>query len=320
MNRKTQILTLGVGLCAGLSAAARSGIHKTFLTECFRRREPLLFEKYGQGRPQTALDRRCATMGLALEQACTRTVTTRSFDGTRLVGHWLPSPNPKRILIAAHGWRSSWTRDFSLSWPFWREQGCSVLYLEQRAHGQSEGDWIGMGALERYDILAWVHGVQKLCPGELPIYLCGISMGASSVMLAAGLDLPARVKGILADCGFTGPGQILPHVFTRATGLPYGTGAAERKAFRRITGMEPEEVSTTAVLAKSKLPLLLIHGEKDGFVPTYMSWENFRAAAGPKEIFLVPGAGHGMSYVVDPEGYQRRAADFFARWDGERRP
>lgn len=163
-----------------------------------------------------------AAAGEALENVGCETVEICSYDGKKLVGHWYPAANAKRIIIAMHGWRSSWTRDFGVISSFWHEEGCSVLYVEQRGQNNSGGDYMGFGMMERYDCLEWVKWVNTRNENELPIYLAGVSMGAATVLMASGLELPHNVHGIISDCGFTSPHDIWKHVVENNLHLSYG--------------------------------------------------------------------------------------------------
>ena len=143
-------------------------------------------------------------------------------DGTRLIGHWFCPENAKRIIVAMHGWRSSWSQDFGTIAPFWFENDCAVLFAEQRGQGNSGGDYMGFGLLERYDCLEWIKWVNERTNAKLPIYLGGISMGATTVLMTGGLELPENVRGIVADCGFTSPHAIWKHVVESNFRIPYG--------------------------------------------------------------------------------------------------
>ena len=160
-------------------------------------------------------------MAGALERTDNIEVEILSDDGKRLVGHWCPCPDAKRVLIAMHGWRSSWAKDFGAVAEFWRKNGCSVLYVEQRGQNKSSGEYMTFGMMERHDCLSWIKWVSENVAGDLPIYLCGISMGASTVLMAAELGLPANVHGILADCGFTSPHAIWRHVVKKRLHMSY---------------------------------------------------------------------------------------------------
>ena len=244
------------------------------------------------------------------------TITIISHDGEKLVGHYIPCENAERILIAVHGWRSSWHRDFGMIADFWRENRCSVLYVEQRGQNNSGGAYMGFGLTERFDCLDWIRWILARSKTPLPIYLCGISMGATTVLMAAGLPLPDAVHGILADCGFTSPREVWKHVAKKNLHLAYGIRGAMADAMCRHKIMVGAgDYSTVMALNHTRIPVLLIHGTEDRFVPIRMTYENYLACRAPKELLIVPGAGHGMSYYVEPERYRTTARQFWARYD-----
>ncbi|MCQ2386172.1 MAG: alpha/beta hydrolase, partial [Clostridia bacterium] len=247
-----------------------------------------------------------------------RTVSIKAFDGETLVGHYLPCENARRTVVAFHGWRSSWNRDFGAGSLFWTEQKCNILFVEQRGQNQSAGDYMGFGLLERYDCLSWVRWLQN--SGEtLPVYVAGISMGAATVLMASELLPESFVKGIMADCGYTSPNAIWKHVLKKNLRLPY-TGLQAKIAAelckRKLNGADCR-FSAADALRRSKIPVLFIHGADDHFVPVEMTYENYLACTAPKELLIVPGADHGMSYYREPEKYRRAVLRFFAENDGK---
>ena len=252
-----------------------------------------------------------------LENSGCELVEITSHDGQKLVGHWAPCDHPRRILIAMHGWRSSWTRDFGAIADFWRENQCSVLYAEQRGQNNSGGDYMGFGLIERYDCLDWIHWVNETMGTGLPIYLCGISMGATTVLMTAGLPLPENVHGIMADCGFTSPHAIWKHVVENNLHMAY-TGlrsAMVDDLCRRKIQMGANDYSTLEAMKEGNVPVLFIHGTDDHFVPIEMTYENYKACTAPKRLLVVPGAEHGMSYLVDQTGYETAVQKFWAEFD-----
>ena len=173
------------------------------------------------------------------------------------------------------------------------------------------------GLLERYDLLDWLAELEVRGLGSgLPVYLAGVSMGATTVMLAAGLPLPERVHGVMADCGFTSAPDIWESVWTGAQPLPYALlrGAVERLAAARL-GLPPDADSTLSALARWERPALFIHGLSDHFVPPEMTKRSYAACAGPKRLLLVEGAGHALSYPKDPAAYQAALLDFWQAFD-----
>lgn len=243
-------------------------------------------------------------------------VEITSHDGIRLVGHWRKHPEAKRIIVAMHGWRSSWAYDFGMISDFLEENGCSVLYAEQRGQNNSGGDYMTFGMLERFDCLNWIDWVRKNQSEELPIYLAGVSMGATTVLMASGLELPGNVKGIVADCGFTTPHEIWKHVVEDSLHLSYGIrDDVVESLCRKKTQLNAREYSTLDALKECKVPVLFIHGTEDKLVPVKMTYENYMACAAPKRLLIVPGADHAMSYYKDRIGYEANVKSFWNAYD-----
>lgn len=244
------------------------------------------------------------------------TVEITANDGEKLVGHWYPCDNPKRTIIAMHGWRASWSGNFGLISDFLHNSGCSVLYAEQRGQGNSGGDYMGLGALERFDCLDWIAWVNANAGGEVPIYLCGISMGATTVLMASGLELPENVHGIIADCGFTSPHEISRHIAENNLHLSFGRrGDVADEICKKKNQVGTKACSAVDALKSSSVPVLFIHGADDHFVPVTMTYENYEACCAPKELMIVPSADHAMSYFVDRERYEAYVLDFWNKYD-----
>ena len=242
------------------------------------------------------------------------TVEIEGCDKEKLVGHLIKCENAKRIIIAVHGWRSSWNNDFGMISDFWRDNGCHVLYVEQRGHNDSGGQYLGFGMIERYDCLDWVYWVQENISSSLPIYLAGISMGASTVLMTSSLNLPENVRGIMADSGFTSAHDIWKHVTENNLHLSYKMiGFLADNMCRKRINMGTKDFSTKDALRRTNIPVLLIHGAHDKFVPVSTTYENYLSCNSKKDMLIVPGAGHGRSYLVDNEKYEKTVLDFWKK-------
>lgn len=252
-----------------------------------------------------------------LKNSIDEVVSTVSADGVKLIGHLHKCENPKRIIIAMHGWRSSWARDFCAISEFWHENDCIVLYADQRGQGESEGEYMGFGLIERHDCLDWINWALENLDNNLPIYLAGLSMGATTVLMATGLELPENVHGVMADCGFTSPNDIWKHVAENNLHIPYGgiTESLADNMCRKKIQIGAKDYSSIMALKEAKVPVLFIHGTDDHFVPVEMTYENYKACASPKRLLIVPGAEHALSYVVDKEAYQSSVKDFWKEFD-----
>lgn len=232
-------------------------------------------------------------------------VEIKSRDGFRLVGHFYPCENAKRVIVAMHGWRSAWFKDFGMIADFWHNEGCSILFAEQRGQNNSGGEYITFGLMEQYDCLDWINWVNKRTNDHHPIYLAGVSMGASTVLMASGLELPVNVKGVIADCGFTSAYDEWRHVVKVNMRLPYGIrGKVIDLYCKKHIGATSKEISTVESMRKTRVPILFIHGSDDKFVPIEMTYENYKACRSYKTLLVVPGAIHGQSYFVEQEKYE----------------
>ena len=240
-------------------------------------------------------------------------VEINSFDGLKLHGAWIPAENARGTILLAHGYRSSKIVDFSLALGLYHDLGMNILLPDQRAHGNSEGKYITFGVKESRDMLSWVEYHNKTL-GDIPLILSGLSMGASTMLFLADADLPANVKGIIADCGFTSPYEIIKSVFHRVVHLPATPTLWAADLFARVfAGFSLKEKDSRRTLRNSKVPVLLVHGEADGFVPCEMTRQAYAACKEPKELFTVKDADHGVSFLLAKERYVERVTAFLEK-------
>ncbi|WP_167957912.1 alpha/beta hydrolase [Anaerosporobacter faecicola] len=239
-------------------------------------------------------------------------VSIVSKDGLQLKGYLLLAKHAKRTILCVHGFRGNGIKDFGAIASFYYEQDCNLLIIDQRAHGASEGKYITFGIKERYDVRRWIDFLNERLGEQMPIVLDGVSMGAATVLMASGLDLPSNVQGIIADCGFTSPRAIYTHVAKEYYHLPaWPLIPIFGLLCRFVAGFSMDEMSTKEALAKNTRPILFVHGSVDRFVPTYMSQENYSYCKAEKYIAIVPKAGHGLSYLVEMEACQEKIKAFF---------
>lgn len=232
-------------------------------------------------------------------------VVLPAYDGTPLVGLYVHNPQARGTVILFHGYRCDGYRDFSCVYKFYYELGYSLLNVFQRAHGQSGGQYICFGVKERFDCRDWARYVcDRFGPGH-DIFLGGISMGSTTVLMASELELPKSVRGIIADCGFTSPREEFKEVLRNKMHLPVHPFLEIADVFCRLfAGFGFNDCSTVDAMRVNKLPVLFIHGEADNFVPSRFTRENFEACLAPKIFISVPNAGHGFSYLMEPERCQ----------------
>lgn len=242
-------------------------------------------------------------------------VTIRSRDGLQLFGRYYAVAEGAPLQIQMHGYRGHALRDFCGGNKLAREAGLNTLVVDQRAHGKSEGHTISFGINERWDCLQWAEYAAQRWPG-VPISLAGISMGAATVLMASDLPLPEEVKGIIADCGYSSPRAIIKHVcwsLPKPFRIFYPFTSLSAELFGHF---DPDAGSALGAVSNTTLPILLIHGEADGFVPCEMSREIAAACASKVRLETFPGADHGVSYLSDPERYGRIVKEFLERCGG----
>lgn len=322
MNKRAKSaagIAAGVGLALGGAALATAALYTEVMTSVIARRRTPHSDAViamATGSEPAPLDPAIAAMAQALKDAPTETVAIRSYDGYVLRAHWYPVENAKRVVISVHGWHSEWNLDFSASSPFLRECGCSLLLIDQRSHGESGGDLISYGINERRDVLSWIEWLEQNHPG-LPVYLCGVSMGAATVLMTAGLPIAGRVCGIIADCGYSTPNEIIKLTLKKNIGgLAGPTLTAVNVNCKLRGGFTFQDYTPIEAMVQNKdVPCLFVHGDADGVVPWRMSLENYYACRAPKELLIVNGAGHGLAFLTDPERYKQKVRDFFAAYD-----
>jgi hypothetical protein len=239
-------------------------------------------------------------------------VEITAFDGLTLRGTFYPNPADGPILLAFHGYRSNGVRDFAAACPFYFSQGLSILLVDQRAAGASQGTYITLGTKESRDVADWCRWAQERFPGR-PLAAAGISMGASSVLLAAP-HMPPAVRAIIADCGYAQPWDELRYVVHHNAHLPAGWLLWGVELWCRCLGGFSLRQDTTDGLKKSRIPLFLIHGEDDQLVPYANLSRHQTAGSAPCTVLSVPGADHGISYLLDTPGYQTAAKEFLRRY------
>lgn len=235
-----------------------------------------------------------------------------SGDGLWLHAFYLRAEKPSDKLVIFHHGFTGGAMDNAAHAMFFHNLGYEVLLPELRAHGESEGKYVGFGILDRFDTLEWVRYSRKRFGSGVKILLHGTSMGASTALMALGLDeIQETVSAVIADCAFTSPYEILAHVIKNDYHLPPAPilKAAGILA-KKDAGYSFDEYSTLDALRGNNVPVLFIHGREDTFVPTWMSRKNYEACPGKKELLIVDNAGHGSSVFENQPLYERTEEEF----------
>lgn len=232
-----------------------------------------------------------------------------SFDNLKLHGYKINNENSNVWVITVHGYMGSGAKMASYAENFYN-MGYNVLVPDLRGHGKSEGDYIGMGWNDRKDILRWIDLILKE-NNNAKIILHGVSMGAATVMMTSGEDLPENVKCIIEDCGYSSVVDEFEDKLKNIFNLPKTPILQAADLVSRVrAGYWFSDASSVNQLKKAKVPILFIHGDKDDFVPYDMLDKVYNAADVEKEKLVVEGAEHAKSAYVNPELYWNTISNF----------
>lgn len=233
-----------------------------------------------------------------------------SRDNLRLHAYVVENPKPSNIwVIGVHGYMGNGL-DMARCAKVYYQSGFNMLIPDLRGHGESEGDYVGMGWDDRLDLTHWVNLLIEKDP-NIQIVLYGVSMGGATVMMASGESLPTQVKAIIEDCGYSSAWEEFSYILKEVSKVPpQPVLFAANIATRVLAGYWISEASSMKQVAKSTTPILFIHGEKDTFVPFFMLDKVYEAANCEKEKLVVKGAGHAASAEMDPDLYAKTVTDF----------
>ena len=216
-------------------------------------------------------------------------------------------------VIAVHGYTDSAYFMVGAAKQF-LNYGYNVLMPDLRAHGKSEGRYIGMGWPDRLDLMQWIDYLIATY-GNIKIILYGISMGAATVMMTSGESLPSNVRAIIEDCGYTSAWEEFAYELKTLFHMPTFPALYNANVITKIRARYSlKKASATKQVAKSKTPTLFIHGDKDKFVPFYMLDKLYEVASCKKEKLVIKNAGHAEAQRVEPERYWRVVRRFIKHY------
>ena len=234
-----------------------------------------------------------------------------SHDGLTLRAKFFEYKPGAPIELMFHGYRGNAERDLSGGVERAFKLGHSALLVDHRGAGFSDGNLITFGILERRDSLLWVDFAIKEFGEDARLILTGISMGAATVMMMAGEDLPPQIQYVLADCGYTSSKEIISKVMRDLKLPPALLYPCATLGARLFGGFNLNEASPMEAMARCKLPVVFAHGDADNFVPCDMSVQLHEACAAPKKkLVIIHGAGHGLAFPVGRDEYVNALAEF----------
>lgn len=234
-----------------------------------------------------------------------------SEDGLKLHATYFPSEGSKKVVICFHGYTSEGLNDYSTLAIFYMKHGYNLLLVDERAHGKSEGTYIGFGCLDRFDAKLWIQEMIKRHGEDCQILLHGDSMGGATVLMTTGLDLPVQVKAAISDCAFTSAWDVFSSVLKNMYHLPaFPLMQLSSQMVYKKAGYKLDECDARVEVAKAKIPVLFIHGDADTFVPCSMVYELYEACQTEKKLVVVEGAGHVESCYRDADLYEGAIEEF----------
>ncbi|MBR2732394.1 MAG: alpha/beta hydrolase [Clostridia bacterium] len=241
----------------------------------------------------------------------------KNAEGNTLYGYLLRPETPSDIYVfCSHGYRSSGKGQFALIVKYYHDQGYNVFLVDHRGAGTSEGKYIGFGVHEHKDSLLWLDFMNETFGPDIQIILHGISLGCATVTMMSGCpELPANVKFIIADCGFTSAQAEFEHNLKNLHVPKYPLLPVTDFANKLFSGFNFKEADPINYVKNAKVPMLFIHGTKDDFVPTFMVHQLYGACGSEyKDLLLVEGAAHAESYAKDSAAYEAKIQEFVDRF------
>lgn len=237
-------------------------------------------------------------------------------EGIRLHAYYIAAPEPTgKTAVIVHGYTDNAIRMLMIGYLYNHDLGYNILLPDLQHHGKSEGEAIQMGWKDRFDVLQWMNLANQVFGDSTQMVVHGISMGGATTMMVAGEQQKPFVKCFVEDCGYTSVWDEFSHELKSSFHLPrfplmYTASWLCEKKY----GWNFKEASSLNQVAKCALPMLFIHGDKDTYVPTWMVYPLYEAKPEPKELWIVSGASHAVSYKENKEEYTEKVRNFVGRY------
>lgn len=237
-------------------------------------------------------------------------------DSARLHAYYIKAPYPtSQTAVIVHGYTDNAIRMLMIGQLYSRALGYNVLLPDLRNSGLSEGDHFQMGWFDRLDVLQWMEVANHLYGDSTQMVVHGISMGAATTLMVSGDQQQPYVKCFVEDCGYTTVWDEFAHKLKADFSLPtFPLMNVTNLLCKWKYGWSFQEASALKQVEKCTLPMFFIHGDADTYVPTSMVHTLFESKKGEKELWVVPGAIHAMSYRDNEEAYTRKIKEFTSRY------
>lgn len=245
-----------------------------------------------------------------------RDTTFLNYEGRRLHGYYVKAAQPTtKTAVIVHGYTDNAIRMMMIGYMFSYELGYNILLPDLQNHGRSEGPAIQMGWKDRLDVLKWMDMANEIYGKNTQMVVHGISMGAATTMMVSGESLPEYVKCFVEDCGYTSVWDEFSKELKEQFGLPpFPLMNVANWVCKLKYGWSFKEASALEQVKKCQLPMFFIHGDADDYVPTWMVYPLYEAKPEPKELWIVPGAKHAVSYRENPKEYTTRVKTFVDKY------
>ena len=248
-----------------------------------------------------------------LKEAECRKLERTSLDGYRLVAAEFPAEKSSHLwVVLLHGY-TGWKEEMYPFAYWYHQQGFHVLAPDLRCQGESDGDFIGMGWTDREDVMLWLAHILEEDP-EAEIVLHGQSMGGACGLMMSGMEeLPENVRAVVSDCAYTDAYSMFRQNLRQWGHLPaFPLLDSMNLALQLRGGYDLRDASALENVCKSKVPILLIHGDKDAMIPVEMAYALYDAASGEKRLEIMQGAGHAQSQDKAPDQYYSAISTFLS--------
>ncbi len=263
----------------------------------------------------TEYERTIISAAEALRAMPSEKVEIVTHDNLTLRGNFLRAKEDSKItVLCLHGYTSNGYLEFSQKAQDYLANGWNVMLVNHRNHGPSDGKYVGFATLDRYDALEWLKSVERLVPGG-DIFITGVSMGGATAMQTANLDLPASVKGIIEDCGFTTcREEFIWRARTVIKNTPKWALEGIGLYMKVFAGYGLDDSSSLVACKEAKVPMMFIHGNADNVVPIEMAYACYEACTTEKELVVIEGCAHARAHYHARAQYMEAVTCFINKY------
>lgn len=319
MKKSLKIL-LGIACATGLTVGSLYGAASLIHTMVMDNTKKLPFEfKSSSSFVPVEMDKMMPAVRAGrewLDKQDIQTYTMVNRRGQKLTGYYIPPKGDSNVVVYfCHGFKGNGKQDICLFGERYAEEfGYGIFSVDHTGSGESEGQYAGFCYLEAQDGVEWLNYLNTVMPGKQFI-LHGGSMGGATVLRMTGEpDLPDNVKFAIGDCGFTSALDEFAYELKKNHVPVHPMMEIFNHINIKRAGYDLRDASAIDAVRRSHTPTLIIHGEKDEFVPAYMAQELYDACAAEKELVIVKDATHELSVVYDPDLYFGKIREFADRY------